>query len=104
MAVNLKLYDEDDNEIALLDGIDFGLTRMRYPVVKKMYLRNLGNDNVKNLTITADTLNKKEDISNEEYEKQVKAKSWKSFSLDNKNFSEILDLGKVLKGSYYEGI
>ena len=104
MAVNLKLYDEDDNEITLLDGIDFGLTRMRYPVVKKMYLRNLGNDNAKNLTITVDTLNKKEDISNEEYEKQVKAKNWKSFSLDNKNFSEILDLGKVLKGSYYEGI
>ena len=104
MAVNLKLYDEDDNEITLLNGIDFGLTRMRYPVVKKMYLRNLGNDNAKNLTITADTLNKKEDISNEEYEKQVKAKRWKSFSLDNKNFSEILDLGKVLKGSYYEGI
>ena len=104
MAVNLKLYDENDKEITLTDGVQLGLTRVRYPETKTLYLRNLGNTNAENLTISADTLNQIEDVGQKEYDNQLLAKSWKGFSLDNRNFVPFLDLGHILKGSYYEGI
>lgn len=104
MAVNIKLYNEKDEEITEVEGLDYGLSRVRYPYIKTIYLKNLGNNNAEKLTISADTLNKKEDIDIEEYNKQLKAKSWKTFSTDNRNFVEFLELGKILRGSYYEGV
>lgn len=104
MAVNFKLYDEEDKEITSLSGIDYGLTRVRYPYIKTVYLKNLSNTVAENVTLSADTLNEKEDVNEEDYLKQLQAKSWKSFSNDGKNYVDFLELGKINKGSYYEGI
>lgn len=104
MAVNIKLYNENNEEITEIDGLDYGMSRVRYPYIKTVYLKNLGNNDAEKLTVSADTLNKKEEVSEEEFSNQLKAKSWKSFSLDNKNFVEFLDLGKATRGNYYEGI
>lgn len=103
MSVNLKLYDDKDNEITIVDGMDYGLTRVNYPSIKQVYIKNLGNSNAENCSLRADVLNDKADVGIEEYNKQLQAKSWKSFSLDNKVYHEFLDLGRIGRGSYLEG-
>ena len=104
MAVNIKLFDDKDQEITVVQGIDYGLARVNYPYVKQVYIKNLGNSNAYNCSLRSDTLNNLGDVEEAEYSKQLLAKSWKSFSLDNKNFYNFLDLGKISRGSYLEGI
>lgn len=109
MAVELKFYDEDVME---LNEIDAGESRMNYGTITAVKIKNEGTDRAKNCIIDSCPLNTLDELkttmndeeAKAEYEKQLMAASWKSFSLiKDGNYSTELELGNINPGCFLEG-
>lgn len=104
MAVELQFLDMNNKEISLTTGVDYGLTRKGIPVIKAVKLKNVGDVTARDLILTATTLDSSAQVSPEEYENQLIAASWKSFSLtENGEYNKKLNLGNIRPGRFLEG-
>lgn len=104
MAAELQFLDMNNEEISLETGIDYGLSRKGIPIIKAVKLKNVGDVTARDLILTATTLNSSSEVSAEEYENQLVAASWKSFSLvQDGEYSQKLNLGDVRPGRFLEG-
>lgn len=105
MPVSLKVINENNQEINLNTGIDLGLIRKGLPSITKFKIKNEGNVTARQLIISTTTLNSNNEVSSEEYNNQLKATKWKSFSLyENKGFSSQLQLGDVKPSGFVQGV
>ena len=82
MAANLVITDKDGKEIDLYQGLDFGLTRKGLPSFQEIKIKNTGNTAAKDIVLTAIPMNSAVEVSDEEYENQVKATQWKTFGYE----------------------
>jgi hypothetical protein len=107
MAVDLRFYDINGNEISLdkvTGGHDFGVTKKNTSYTYPVIIKNVGTTNAINLSIRASALNAPNEISSAEYDKQLLAATWQRFSLiPSQGFKTIIALpninaGKTLKG------
>ena len=104
MPANLVITDKDGQEIDLYQGLDFGLTRKGLPSFQEIKIRNTGNVAAKDVILTAIPMNAVGEVSEEEYENQMKATQWKSFGYEqNGLFSQYLSIGDIKANSSLEG-
>ena len=104
MAANLVITDKDGKEIDLYQGLDFGLTRKGLPSFQEIKIKNTGNTAAKDIVLTAIPMNSAVEVSDEEYENQVKATQWKTFGYEQDGiFSKYLSIGDIKANSALEG-
>ena len=104
MPANLVITDKDGQEIDLYQGLDFGLTRKGLPSFQEIKIRNTGNVAAKDVVLTAIPMSAVGEVSEEEYENQMKATQWKSFGYEqNGLFSQYLSIGDIKANSSLEG-
>ena len=104
MAANLVITDKDGREIDLYQGLDFGLTRKGLPSFQEIKIKNTGNTAAKDIVLTAIPMNSAVEVSDEEYENQVKATQWKTFGYEQDGiFSKYLSIGDIKANSALEG-
>jgi len=107
MAVDIRFFNEDGTEISqdkVTGGHDFGVTKKNtkyeYPVIVK----NLGDTDATGLSVGASPLNAPGEVTQDEYNKQVLASTWQSFSmLPSKGFSSTIDLPNIPAGETMVG-
>lgn len=109
MAVNLKFYNKDAMELETIDG---GTSRINFGQITPIKIKNEGQDKARNCIISSSTLNTLDELKKslgdsegeKEYNKQVSAASWKTFSLaENGEYKSELNLGKINPNSFLEG-
>ena len=104
MAANLVITDKDGKEIDLYQGLDFGLTRKGLPSFQEIKIKNTGNTAAKDIVLTAIPMNSAVEVSDEEYENQVKATQWKTFGYEQDGiFSKYLSIGDIKANGTLEG-
>ena len=104
MAANLVITDKDGKEIDLYQGLDFGLTRKGLPSFQEIKIKNTGNTAAKDIVLTAIPMNSAVEVSDEEYENQVKATQWKTFGYEQDGmFSKYLSIGDIKANGALEG-
>lgn len=110
MPVDLKFYTENTME---LNEINAGQVRMNYGTITPIKIQNAGQDKARRVIIAANALNTIEELTQslgsstaatQEYNKQLKAASWKTFSLNKDGpYVESLELGNINANSFLEG-
>ena len=104
MPANLVITDKDGQEIDIYQGLDFGLTRKGLPNFQEIKIRNTGNVAAKDVVLTAIPMSAVGEVTEEEYENQMKATQWKSFGYEqNGLFSQYLSIGDIKANSSLEG-
>lgn len=104
MPSELKFLDMENQEINI-NGLDLGLVRKGTTNISKVKIKNTGNITARDLILSADTLNTNDEVTEAEYQNQLLAKSWKSFSLkENGVYLDKLNLGDILPDKFVEGI
>jgi hypothetical protein len=99
LAVDLKFYDANGSEISLdksVGGHDFGTVRKGQQYVYPVVVKNVGSNDAKGLYVKGSPLNSINDANATEYNNQVRASTWKSFSLlPNRDFVTQLNLPNI---------
>lgn len=108
VAADLRFYDLDDNELDTSSpegGLQFGTVRNKKGSVLPIKIKNTGDKEAIDCQLFASTLHHPTQVSPEEYEKELVAKKWKSFSLYvNSNYTSMLELGNVPPNSFVRGV
>ena len=109
MPVLMKVFNTDGTTMDMSKGIDLGLSRKGKDNVASFLLKNEGNTQARDVILTGAPLHDLQDVENgviseEDYQKEVLASQWKTFSLDpNGKFVRELNLGTILAGQYVQG-
>jgi len=107
LAVDIKFYDLDDQEISIdkvIGGLDFGIVRKNQQYILPVKIRNMGDSDALNVAISGSSLDSPIDVSEAEYANQLLSAHWKYFSLlPTKNFASTLDLPDILAGEWLLG-
>ena len=104
MPVKLQFLNMDNEEIDLSEGLDLGVSRKGRPVITPIKIKNVGNVTARDIILEATTLNEEDDVDGDEYANQLKAASWKTFSLDKDGeFVKELRLGDLKPNRFIEG-
>lgn len=110
MPVSLKVFNKDNTSIDMVEGIDMGLSRKGEGNISSFLLKNEGNILARDVTVSGAPLHSLEDVENgvitlEEYNREVVASKWKTFSTDpNGDFVPVLNIGKIYSGFYLQGV
>jgi hypothetical protein len=104
VTVDIRFFDIDGREITEI-GYDFGITkkntRYEYPVI----IKNLGDTDATGLSVSGSPLNSPVDVPSEEYERQLLASTWQTFSLlPSLGFSSTLELPNIPAGQTMVGL
>ena len=106
MPVILKVFNVDNSAMDMEEGIDLGLSRKGKDNMSSFLLKNEGNTLARDVIVVGSPLHDLKDvedgiISEEDYQKEVIASQWKTFSLDpNGDFVRELNLGRIYAGKY----
>ena len=109
MPVLLKVFNVDNSAMDMEEGIDLGLSRKGKDNISSFLLKNEGNTLARDVIVVGSPLHDLKDvedgiISEEDYQKEVIASQWKTFSLDpNGEFVKELNLGRIYAGLYVQG-
>ncbi|MGL6175104.1 MAG: hypothetical protein ACRC1P_10915 [Cellulosilyticaceae bacterium] len=109
MAIQLQFLGEDGNPISLEHpdnggGLNIGTSRRGVANIKKFKIKNVGDITAKDLIITSEPLNLSTEVDEVEYQKQLKAVKWKTFSkYEDGTFVKSLNLGNVSPNGFVEG-
>lgn len=109
MPVVLKVFNADNSAMDMEEGVDLGLSRKGKANMSSFLLKNEGNTLARDVIVTGAPLHTLKDvedgvISEEEYQKECLAGSWKTFSLDPEGeFVRELNLGRIYAGLYVQG-
>lgn len=104
MPANLLILNKDETEISVETGVNLGVARKGYPLYKEMKIKNTGNVSAKEVLLTAVPLNIKGTVTEEEFNRQTTAASWKTFSFSQEGpYSSTLSLGSIKPNGYVEG-
>lgn len=96
MGVSLQFYDSSLNLLDTATGLDFGKVRRGYDHITKIYVKNDGDEDAKNVSIVSG----QEDTTDAD---QILASKWQTFSLDGSTYKSELPLGTVEAGAYATG-
>lgn len=104
MAVDLKIIGENEQEVDLSTGLDFGVARKGVPTLVKFKVKNVGTTTARDVFLIPSTLNEQSEVSEEEYANQLKSVKWKSFGFnENDLFSKKLNIGDIKPNKFAEG-
>lgn len=104
MPVQLQFLNMNNEEIDLGEGLDLGVSRKGRPVITPIKIKNVGNITARDIILEATTLNEQNEVDEVEYANQLKAASWKSFSLDKDGeYVKELRLGDLKPNRFIEG-
>lgn len=109
MPVILKVLNLEDKDI-VGTGMDLGLSRKGTPTQGSFLIKNEGNTVARDVIVYGAPLHTPQDVENhvitqEEYDKEIIASKWKTFSLDPEGtFVPELKLGRIQAGLYVQGI
>ncbi|MDD4804551.1 MAG: hypothetical protein PHN69_05185 [Candidatus Pacebacteria bacterium] len=108
MTVDIRFFNEDGAEISLdktTGGHNFGVTRKNAQYVHPVIVKNLGDSDATNVYVGASPLNAPNEIPLEEYNKQVLAASWQTFTmLPSKGFDSTINLPDIPAGQTMKGL
>jgi hypothetical protein len=108
MAVDIRFYDIDGTELSLdktTGGHDFGIVKKGSQYIYPVVVKNVGEDDAKNLSVSASALNSPEDISPSEFSAEQLAATWKTFSyLPTRGFASTINLPDIAAGTTMVGI
>lgn len=108
MAASFKFYDEKGVELShdpVTGGVDFSTVKILKSKTVPFKIRNTGDTSATDCEIGATTYHSLGEVSESEYQKELLAKNWKSFSFSpTSDFSPTLNIGTIEAGQFAKGM